>query len=61
MVRDLSLPANCTLAAIIRKDEVIAVRGETVLQPGDEVLAVVASSQQSALESLLGRPNSAKT
>jgi trk system potassium uptake protein TrkA len=57
MVRDIELPANCTLAAIIRKDEVLAVRGETVLQVGDEVLAVVASRQQSALEALLGRPN----
>jgi trk system potassium uptake protein TrkA len=57
MVRDLELPENCTLAAIIRKDEVLAVRGETVLQVGDEVLAVVASRQQSALEALLGRPN----
>jgi trk system potassium uptake protein TrkA len=57
MVRDLELPANCTLAAIIRKDEVLAVRGETVLQAGDEVLAVVASRQQGALEALLGRPN----
>ncbi len=57
MVRDLELPANCTLAAIIRKDEVFAVRGETVLQAGDEVLAVVASSQQEALELLLGRPS----
>jgi trk system potassium uptake protein len=57
LVRDLPLPANCTLAAIIRKDEVIAVRGETMLQVGDEILAVVASKQQAALESLLGRPN----
>ncbi len=56
MVRDLTLPANCTLAAIIRKDEVLPVRGETVLRPGDEVLAVVASREQSALEALLGRP-----
>jgi trk system potassium uptake protein TrkA len=56
MVRDLALPANCTLAAIIRKDEVFAVRGETLLRAGDEVLAVVSSSQQEALEALLGRP-----
>jgi trk system potassium uptake protein TrkA len=57
MVKDLKLPTNCTLAAIIRKDEVLAVRGETVLHAGDEVLAVVASRQQAALESLLGRPD----
>ncbi len=55
MVRELELPANCTLAAIIRKDEVLAVRGEAVLQVGDEVLAVVATRQQAALEALLGR------
>jgi trk system potassium uptake protein len=59
MVKDLSLPPDCTLAAVIRKDAVMAVRGETVLQPGDEILAVVASSQQAALASLLGPPTSA--
>ena len=31
--------------------------GETVLRAGDEVLAVVASRQQAALEAILGRPN----
>jgi trk system potassium uptake protein TrkA len=60
MVRDLPLPDNCTLAAIIRKDEVIAVRGETILHAGDEVLAVVASRQQAALADLLGRPKTPK-
>jgi trk system potassium uptake protein TrkA len=59
MVRDIPLPQDCTLAAVIRKDAVLAVRGETVLQPGDEILAVVASSQQAALAALLGPPNSA--
>jgi len=54
MVRDLPLPPDCTLAAIIRKDEVLTVRGETMLQVGDEVLAVVASRQQAALDDLLG-------
>jgi trk system potassium uptake protein TrkA len=59
MVRDLRLPLNCTLAAIIRKDEVLAVRGDTVLRAGDEVLTVVASRQQSALGALLGPPDGA--
>jgi trk system potassium uptake protein len=57
MVRDLTLPANCTLAAIIRKDEVLPVRGETLLRQGDEVIAVVSSKEQAALADLLGRPN----
>ena len=56
MVKDLPLPQDCTLAAVIRKDAVLAVRGETVLQPGDEVLAVVSSQQQAALAALLGPP-----
>ena len=56
MVRDIALPADCTLAAVIRKDEVLPVRGETVLQQGDEVIAVVSSRQQAALAELLGRP-----
>jgi trk system potassium uptake protein TrkA len=55
LVKDLTLPENCTLAAILRKDKVIAVRGDTLLQVGDEVLAVVASEQQTALAALLGR------
>jgi trk system potassium uptake protein len=55
MVKDLVLPDNCTLAAILRKDKVIAVRGDTLLHAGDEVLAVVASEQQTALAALLGR------
>jgi len=59
LVRDLELPPDCTLAAILRKGDVLTVRGETVLQAGDEVLAVVASSQQAALEAVLGRPNGA--
>ena len=58
MVRDLALPRNCTLAAIIRKDEVVPVRGETVLLQGDEVIAIVSSKEQAALAELLGRPSS---
>ncbi len=58
MVRDLALPADCTLAALIRRDEVLPIRGETVLKQGDEVIAVVSSKQQAALAELLGLPSS---
>ena len=54
MVRKLGLPPECTLAAIIRKNQVMTVRGDTVLQAEDEVLAVVASRQLAALQALLG-------
>jgi len=36
-VRDLPLPAGCTLAAIIRRGEVLTPRGDTRLQPEDEL------------------------
>jgi trk system potassium uptake protein TrkA len=55
-IRDLNLPAECVLAAIIRKGELIIPRGDTVLQPADEVLAVTHVSQLAALASVLG-PN----
>ncbi|MBI4642042.1 MAG: TrkA family potassium uptake protein [Candidatus Tectomicrobia bacterium] len=54
-VRDLNLPAECVLAAIIRRGQLIIPRGDTVLQPADEVLAVVHASQLAQLAAILGR------
>jgi trk system potassium uptake protein TrkA len=58
-VRDLNLPEDCTLAAVIRKEDVLAVRGDTQLRGGDEVIAVINSEQREALARLLGRRVSA--
>ena len=60
-VRDLQLPDDCTLAAIIRRDQVLTVRGDTQLQAGDEVLAVINSLQKSRLAELLGSRQSDAT
>ena len=54
-MRDLPIPAGCTLAAIVRGREVLAPRGDTVLRPGDEVIAVVRADQAAALARLLRR------
>jgi len=54
-VKDVRWPDGCTLAAIIRKGEVITPRGDTVMHAFDEVLAVVRTSQRQALATLLGR------
>jgi len=54
-VRDLNLPAECVLAAVIRKGQLIIPRGDTVLQSADEILALVHASRLSQLASLLGR------
>ena len=40
-VRELEMPPDCTLVAVIRDRHVIAPRGETPLHVGDEVLALV--------------------
>jgi len=52
-LRDLDLPAECVLAAVIRKGRLIIPRGDTVLQPADEVLAVVHASQLGQFAALL--------
>lgn len=52
-IKDVPLPSGCTLAAVVRKGEVITPRGDTLLQPNDEVLAVVRSSQEAELHRLL--------
>ena len=54
-IRDIALPANCTIAAVLRKNEVIAPNGATVLRAYDEVLAVVHTSDRAELARLLGR------
>ena len=55
-LRDLPLPSECALAAIIRRGELLIPRPDLVLQPTDEVLAVVHASQAAHLAALLGRP-----
>lgn len=53
-VRDLDIPTESTLIAVLRKGELIVPRGDTVLQPADEVLAIVHHSRLNQLAALLG-------
>jgi trk system potassium uptake protein TrkA len=53
-VRDLPLPAECVLSAVIRDGKLIIPHGNTVLQAGDAVLAVIHASQAAQLAALLG-------
>ena len=53
-IRDLRLPPQCVLAAIIRKGELIIPRGDVLLQPADEIIALVHSSEAAALAAVLG-------
>ena len=52
-VRDVPWPSGSTLAAVIRQGEVILPHGDTLLQPDDEVLAVVHADHQAELHRLL--------
>lgn len=53
-IRDLDLPAECVVAAIIRRGKLIIPRGDIVLEAADEVLAVTHATQLAALVALLG-------
>jgi trk system potassium uptake protein TrkA len=53
-LHDLPLPPACVLVAIIRQNQLILPAAELVLQPADEVLALVHASQSAPLAALLG-------
>ncbi|OGO63001.1 MAG: potassium transporter TrkA [Chloroflexi bacterium RBG_19FT_COMBO_55_16] len=53
-IREIDLPPECVLVAILRKNQLIVPHGDTVLQPVDEVIALVHASKLVKLASLLG-------
>ncbi len=54
---ELPIPPECTIVAILRKGRLIIPHGDTVLQPVDEVIALVHASQLAALAALLSPAN----
>ncbi|MBS3956888.1 MAG: TrkA family potassium uptake protein [Clostridiales bacterium] len=53
-IADLNLPAECVLVAIVRgEDEVVTVRGDTELQPGDTIIAFTAVERERELKRVL--------
>ncbi len=53
-IRELPLPAESVVTAVIRKGTLLIPRGDLVLQPADEVLALVHSSEAEKLAAILG-------
>ncbi len=53
-IRNLQIPDECVLVAIIRKNKLFIPHGDTLLQPADEVLALVHASALKSLAVLLG-------
>jgi trk system potassium uptake protein TrkA len=55
-VSDLELPRDATIVAVLRSSRVIVPRGETVLEAGDEVVALVTDPAEEELRAaLVGR------
>ena len=55
-LKDITLPPECVFVAIMRQGQVIVPRGDTVLEPVDEVSALIHSAEASKLAGMLGRP-----
>jgi trk system potassium uptake protein len=49
----LDIPRDATIVAVVRRDRLIVPRGDTVLEPGDEVIALVTGQAEMAIQSVL--------
>jgi trk system potassium uptake protein TrkA len=56
MIKDLALPENCVIAAIIRSGKLLVPRGITTFEAGDEVLAVADHEGAEELARLFAPP-----
>src|SRR5580704_12305041 len=50
---DLEIPRDATVVAVVRRDRLVVPRGDTVLEPGDEVLALVMGQSEQAVQAML--------
>jgi trk system potassium uptake protein TrkA len=52
-IADLDVPRDASIVAVVRDSHVIVPRGDTVLDAGDEVLALVTADSEDVVRSLL--------
>jgi trk system potassium uptake protein TrkA len=50
---DLGVPRDATIVAVVRGGHVVVPRGDTVLQAGDEVLALTTPGSEDAVKAIL--------
>jgi trk system potassium uptake protein TrkA len=50
---ELAIPTECVIASIIRHGKMIIPHGDTILQPADEIIAVVHASESVKLAEVL--------
>jgi trk system potassium uptake protein TrkA len=59
-IKELGVPRDATVVALIRERHVIVPRGETVMEPGDEVLVLVTPESEDEVKTILvGAPQAA--
>jgi trk system potassium uptake protein TrkA len=54
-LKDVQLPAQSRVVVILRKGKMIIPEGNTILQPVDELICIVHSSNLKELANLLGK------
>jgi trk/ktr system potassium uptake protein len=52
-IADLGVPRDATIVAVVRESHVVVPRGDTVVNVGDEVLALVTPDSEEALKTIL--------
>ena len=52
-IAELNVPRDATIVAVVRRGHVVVPRGDTTLQLGDEVLALVTPDSETAVKELL--------
>ena len=53
-LRDIQLPVECVMVAVLRNSDLVLPRGDTVLLANDEVVAISHDSQLQKLSAMLG-------
>jgi len=52
-LKDIDMPRNATVVAIVRNEHVVMPRGDSIFEPGDEVLAMVTPDSEDAVRQIL--------
>jgi trk system potassium uptake protein TrkA len=52
-IRDLDIPRDATIVAVVRAEHVVMPRGDTVFEAGDEVLAMVTRDSEGDVRYIL--------
>ena len=52
-IADLGMPRDSSIVAVVRDRRVVVPRGDTVLLPGDEVIALVTPDSEEGVRSIL--------